>query len=80
MALWLEAPCATMGDSMPNPATKQPNIVFIMADDLGYSDLGCYGRKEIRTPNIDNLAAEGIRFTDCYAGSKRILKPHEPNL
>lgn len=45
-----------------------PNIVFIMADDLGYGDLGCYGQKIIRTPNIDRMAAEGMRFTDAYAG------------
>ncbi len=49
-------------------ATK-PNIIFIMADDLGYGDLGCYGQKLIETPNIDRLAAEGIRFTQAYAGS-----------
>jgi len=48
---------------------KQPNIIFIMADDLGYGDLGCYGQKHIRTPNIDRLAVEGMRFTDCYTGS-----------
>jgi len=48
---------------------KLPNIIFIMADDLGYGDLGCYGQKKIKTPNIDRLAAEGTRFTDCYAGS-----------
>jgi len=46
----------------------QPNFVFILADDLGVYDLGCYGQKKIRTPNIDRLAAEGVRFTDCYAG------------
>lgn len=46
---------------------EQPNIVFIMADDLGYSDLGCYGNDFIETPNIDGLAKEGIRFTDFYA-------------
>jgi len=46
-----------------------PNIIFILADDLGYGDLGCYGQKQIRTPNIDRLAAEGMRFTQCYAGS-----------
>ncbi len=45
-----------------------PNIVFIMADDLGYGDLGCYGQKIIKTPNLDRLAAEGMRFTDAYAG------------
>ncbi len=46
-----------------------PNILFILADDLGYGDLGCYGQKRIQTPNIDRLAAEGMRFTQCYAGS-----------
>src|SRR5881296_2563436 len=47
----------------------KPNIIFILADDLGYGDLGCYGQTRIKTPNIDRLAAEGIRFTDFYAGS-----------
>jgi len=46
-----------------------PNIVFIMADDLGYGDLGCYGQARIQTPNIDRLAAEGLKFTDYYAGA-----------
>jgi len=47
----------------------RPNIIYIMADDLGYGHLGCYGQKEITTPNIDRIAAEGIRLTDHYAGS-----------
>jgi len=47
----------------------RPNIIFIMADDLGYGDLGCYGQKLIKTPNIDSLAKQGTRFTHCYAGS-----------
>ncbi len=47
----------------------RPNIIFIMADDLGYGDLGCFGQKRIRTPNIDRLAAEGMKLTDFYAGS-----------
>jgi len=47
----------------------RPNIIFILADDLGYGDLGCFGQKRIKTPCIDRLAAEGLRFTDCYAGS-----------
>jgi arylsulfatase A-like enzyme len=47
----------------------KPNIIFILADDLGYGDLGCYGQKVIQTPNIDKMAAEGMRFTDHYAGS-----------
>lgn len=49
-------------------ATDPPNIIFIMADDLGFADLGCYGQKNIKTPNIDRLAAEGLRFTNFYAG------------
>ena len=47
---------------------RPPNIVWILADDLGYSDIGCYGQKIIRTPNIDHIAAEGMRFTNAYAG------------
>lgn len=46
-----------------------PNIVFILADDLGYGDLGCFGQKKIRTPNIDRLAAEGMRLTQHYSGN-----------
>src|SRR5437899_97725 len=53
----------------PAAEPHRPNIVFILADDLGYGDVGCYGQQRIRTPNIDNLAAEGMRFTQCYAGS-----------
>ncbi len=48
---------------------RKPNIVFIIADDLGYGDLGCFGQKKIRTPNIDRMAAEGIRFTQHYSGN-----------
>lgn len=48
---------------------KPPNIVFILADDLGCYELGCYGQKKIKTPNIDKLAGEGMRFTQCYAGN-----------
>lgn len=48
---------------------RRPNIIFIMADDLGYGDLGSYGGKAIRTPHLDRLAAEGTRFTQAYAGS-----------
>ena len=50
-----------------NPSSS-PNIVFIMADDLGYGDLGCYGQEKILTPNIDRLASDGMRFTQAYAG------------
>ncbi len=50
-------------------AAPRPNIVFILADDLGYGDLGCYGQKIIRTPNIDRLSAEGMRMMTHYAGN-----------
>jgi arylsulfatase A-like enzyme len=56
-------------NDMPPPAPRRPSIIVIVADDLGYGDLGCYGQTRIKTPNLDRLAAEGIRFTDCYAGS-----------
>ncbi len=48
---------------------KAPNIIYILADDLGYGDLGCYGQKKFSTPNLDRLAAEGLRFTQHYSGS-----------
>lgn len=50
-------------------AQKSPNIVFILTDDLGYGDLGCYGSKDIQTPNIDNLASNSIQFSRAYANS-----------
>ena len=50
-------------------AAAQPNIVFILADDMGYGDLGCMGAPDIKTPNIDRLAAEGVKFTDFYANA-----------
>src|SRR5438876_180510 len=58
-------------DSGPglNRANRKPNIVFILADDLGYGGVGCYGQKKYQTPNIDCLAAEGMRFTHMHAGS-----------
>lgn len=60
---------AAAGASLFAQAPARPNIVFILADDLGYGDLGCYGQTRIQTPNIDRLAADGIRFTSAYAGS-----------
>jgi len=50
-------------------AQTRPNIIFIHADDLGYGDLSCYGQRKFKTPNIDRVAAEGMRFTQYYAGS-----------
>lgn len=59
-----------MGCQQAPPETnQQPNIIFILADDLGYGDLGSYGQTQIQTPNLDQMAAEGMRFTNHYAGS-----------
>jgi arylsulfatase A-like enzyme len=60
------APAAALNAQQP---LSSPNILFILADDLGYGDLGCYGQQRIQTPNIDKLAASGIRFTQTYAGA-----------
>ena len=49
-------------------AREKPNLIYIVCDDLGYGDLGCYGQKVIKTPRFDRMAKEGLRFTDHYAG------------
>src|SRR6266705_1862972 len=54
----------------PAADAKKPNIVIILADDLGYGDLGCYGHPSIRTPNLDRMAREGMRFTDFYSAAE----------
>lgn len=59
----LGSPSAANEDSCP------PNIILIMADNLGYGDLGCYGQRRIRTPNLDRMSAEGVRFTQFYSGA-----------
>src|SRR5580700_5486648 len=51
------------------PSAKPPNIIFILADDLGYADVSCYGRPDISTPNIDRIAGTGMRFLQAYANS-----------
>src|SRR5258708_9424209 len=51
------------------PSAKPPNIIFILADDLGYADVSCYGRPDLNTPNIDRIAARGMRFLQGYANS-----------
>ena len=61
------ATAVSCGPKQPVPTT--PNIVFILADDLGWGDLGCYGQQRFTTPNIDALARDGIRFTQCYSGT-----------
>ena len=50
-------------------AKTKPNLIFIMADDLGYGDLGCFGQKLIKTPCLDQMAKEGMKFTRFYSGS-----------
>jgi arylsulfatase A-like enzyme len=52
-----------------NNNLSKPNVIFVMADDLGYADLGCYGQEIINTPNIDKLARSGMKFLQCYSGS-----------
>jgi arylsulfatase A-like enzyme len=67
--LGLQGCSESLKRSIGDSSKEKPNIIFILTDDLGYGDLGCYGQTKIKTPNIDKLAKEGIRFTDHYAGS-----------
>jgi arylsulfatase A-like enzyme len=60
---------ACLGAALSVGAQSKPNVVFILADDLGYGDVGCYGQRIIQTPNLDRLAADGMRFTQFYAGA-----------
>ncbi|MDF1810918.1 MAG: arylsulfatase [Verrucomicrobiales bacterium] len=62
LLIWIVAVICCRGED-------RPNIVFILADDLGYGELGCYGQEKIKTPNIDRLASEGLRFTQHYTGA-----------
>jgi arylsulfatase A-like enzyme len=64
-ALWALASCSVPGEDR-TAGDARPNLVLLLADDLGVNDLGCYGRAEHRTPNLDRLAAEGLRFTSAY--------------
>ena len=68
-ALGIAAAASGVDSVFGKPLPPPPNIVFIMADDLGFADVGCYGRPDLRTPNIDNLAAKGVRFLQAYANS-----------
>jgi len=64
------APVAAQAQTpSPRPGARAPNIILILADDLGYHEVGAYGQQRIRTPNIDRLAREGVRLTDHYSGS-----------
>lgn len=64
--VWVLLSCDSSKEPMED---TRPNIIFILADDLGYGELGCYGQEKIETPNIDGLAEEGIRFTQHYSGA-----------
>jgi len=71
LSIWVVLVCSIVaeGGAHAAPAVRKPNIILILADDLGYGDLGSYGQRQIRTPHLDRLAASGVRFTHCYAGS-----------
>ncbi len=62
-------PGCTMSESKGPNRLSKPNVIYILADDLGYGDLSCYGQKRFATPNLDRMAQEGLRFTQHYAGS-----------
>jgi arylsulfatase A-like enzyme len=68
-ALGAAALASSADDLFAQGASTPPNVVFIMADDLGYADVSCYGRPDISTPNIDSLASNGVRFLQAYANS-----------
>jgi arylsulfatase len=68
LLLLLCGACGATDEDLDQQSTR-PNIIFILADDLGYNELGCYGQEKIETPNIDSLAKQGVRFTQHYSGS-----------
>ncbi len=68
-SLFAAGSASILDSSTHAQAASKPNIIYIMADDLGYGDLSCYGQRRFETPHIDRLAAEGMRFTQHYAGS-----------
>src|SRR5436305_6090934 len=76
--IFAQAQAPDLGRFQTRPPDK-PNIIFILADDLGYGDLGCYGATKIRTPNIDRLAEEGMRFTDAHSPAS-VCTPSRYNL
>jgi len=67
--LWMFLTILLQNCTTPEAKETPPNIIYILADDLGYGDLSCYGQKNFSTPNIDQLAAEGMKFTNHYSGS-----------
>jgi arylsulfatase len=61
--------CSTSPNDRAEHSQRPPNVVLLLADDLGWNELGCYGQRKIRTPHVDRLTAEGVRFTQHYSGS-----------
>ena len=68
MILLLCIACNPVGQQHSSTPTP-PNIIYLLVDDMGYGDLSCYGQRQLRTPNIDQLATEGMKFTQHYAGA-----------
>ena len=69
LAAWATQPTMAAKKQRAKADTSRPNVIMIVADDLGYGDLECYGAKNVETPNVNRLAAEGVRFTDCHAAA-----------
>jgi len=66
IAILVAVLCVWCGPTLAGDPGARPNIVFILTDDLGYGDLGCYGATKVRTPHLDRLASQGLRFTDAH--------------
>ncbi|WP_276372062.1 sulfatase-like hydrolase/transferase [Chryseolinea sp. H1M3-3] len=69
LTLFITLVCLNLNFSNALAQTSRPNIIYIMADDLGYADLSCYGRKDYETPHLDKLASEGIKFLNAYSAA-----------
>src|SRR5258706_295770 len=67
IAAGLVALCRLTAAAEPATLPTRPNVVYILADDIGYGDFGCYGATKVKTPNVDHLASQGLRFTDAHS-------------